>query len=65
MKGILLSIVGIVVGIVLIGALVPDYLTLMTNQAYTGAPAAVKTMATTVLGIVAVVALILIFIRRG
>lgn len=65
MKGILIAIISLVVGLYVASALFPDAIVAITNSTlYTGAPTAVTTLATTVLGIVAVVSLILIIMRR-
>lgn len=61
----LLAIISLVVGLFVAAALFPDAIVAITNATlYTGAPAAVITLATTVVGIIAVVALILILLRR-
>ena len=66
MKGTMMAIIGLVVALYIAGSLLPESLTLLTNNAYTGAPAAVKTLATTVAGICAVVAFIMILLNaRG
>lgn len=65
LKGKLLAIVGLVVGLYVAAELFPDALVSVTcSTSYAGAPSAVITLSTLVLGIVAVVALILIIIRR-
>lgn len=65
MKGILIALISVAVGLYVLGAIFPDAIVSVTNStAYTGAPAAVITLATTVVGIVAVVAVILILLRR-
>lgn len=63
MMTIALSLIGITIGIVVAGSLLPEYITALTNATYTGAPAAVKTMMTTVLGIVIAAAVILLFLK--
>lgn len=60
-----MAIVGLVVGLYVASSLFPDAIVGVTNSTlYAGAPTAVVTLATVVLGIVAVVALILIILRR-
>lgn len=61
--GIGMAIIGITIGLVVAGSLLPEYITALTNASYTGAPAAVKTMMTTVLGIAIAAGLILVFIK--
>lgn len=40
-----MAIIGITIGLVVAGSLLPEYITALTNASYTGAPAAVKTIA--------------------
>lgn len=58
-----MAMIGITIGVVVAGSLLPEYLTALTNASYTGAPAAVKTMMTTVLGIALAAAIILVVFK--
>lgn len=60
-----MSIIGLAVGLFVAAALFPDALTSLTNATYTGVPAAVKTVATTVVGICAAIALVMILLRAS
>lgn len=66
MKGILMAIVGLAVGLYVAAAILPDAIVDITNSTnWTGAPTVVITLGTTVVGIIAVVALILLILNRG
>lgn len=65
MKGLLMGIISLAVGLFVAAAVLPTAIVNMTDTSnWTGAPAAVITLGTTVVGIVSVVALILILLRR-
>lgn len=64
LKGILMAIVGLSVGLYVAAAILPQAIVNITSSTnWTGAPSVVITLATTVVGIVAVVALIMLVLK--
>lgn len=65
MKGIVVGLVGLGVGLYVASALIPGAIVAITcSTSYAGAPTVVITLATTVVGIVAVAALIMFLLNR-
>jgi len=59
-----LKIVDIIIGLFIAGVMLPTALYQIANGNYTGVDASVKTMATVLLPVLAVIAIVYVFLRR-